>query len=299
MIAWDDRDRGVAWHLELERELLLPGRLTSGRLRIVAERTIRARRLLVTLTAVERWKHRVTTTDAQGHTTTRVVASHHDVITVPVIVAEPVDLAAGATLEREFELPVPPLGPASLEADVVRLEWTVRAGLDIEGGFDSDIGRPVRVAQPTALLRVGAVRLGAFALYEGADVAASEVGGTVLLEPMPLVCGEPFGGSVAIRAAGLGRLQEIRAELRLNVQATVNGGEHEEITVWAGRLSEAAELAPDSQLRIEGRLPPTALPTIELPHGRTDATFHVILATALARDPHLVRDVAIATTREI
>jgi hypothetical protein len=46
-------------------------------------------------------------------------------------------------------------------------------------------------------------------------------------------------------------------------------------------------------------VPGRDLPTIELPHGRTDAAFHVILARPLARDPHLVRDVAICSTTEI
>lgn len=299
MPDWTASDHGVDWWLELERGLLLPGRLVTGQVRIVVDRAIGARRLVVSLSATEHWKHRVTTTDAHGNTTTHVVTSHDDVITVPVIVAEPVELDPGGTLEREFELPVPPLGPASLEAEVAGLEWKVRAHLDIEGGFDSDIERPVQVAQPTGLLRVGAVRVGAFGLYEAADVESGEVTGSVALEPMPLVCGEPFHGSVTIRPAGVGRLQEIRAELRLAVQATVSEGERDEITVWAGRLSDAVQLSGERRFEIDGRLSPTALPTIELPHGRTDATFHVVLAKAWARDAHLVRDVAIATTREI
>jgi len=38
---------------------------------------------------------------------------------------------------------------------------------------------------------------------------------------------------------------------------------------------------------------------LEPRRGRTAPTFHVILAAAFARDPHLVRDVAIAMTLDV
>ena len=41
------------------------------------------------------------------------------------------------------------------------------------------------------------------------------------------------------------------------------------------------------------------LPSVDLPHGRARGVFHVILARAWAQDIHYVRDVALATTREL
>ena len=52
-------------------------------------------------------------------------------------------------------------------------------------------------------------------------------------------------------------------------------------------------------LDVAGVLGDRPLPTIELRHGRAHAEFHVILARAWARDPHLVRGVAVATTRDV
>jgi hypothetical protein len=52
-------------------------------------------------------------------------------------------------------------------------------------------------------------------------------------------------------------------------------------------------------LEFADTFPDVALPTIELPHGTVAAEFHLILATAWARDPHLVRDITIATTLEL
>jgi hypothetical protein len=59
------------------------------------------------------------------------------------------------------------------------------------------------------------------------------------------------------------------------------------------------EYGGPQQLPFEGRIDARPLPTSELPHGRAQATFRVILARALAPDTHLVRDVTIATTREL
>ena len=297
-VAWSDSSHGVDWRLELDRDVLLPGRLVAGRVRATSRRGFDARSLVVALRADEHWKHEVTTTDAQGRTSTRVVTERESLLVEPVAVDGAVHLAAGEERSWAFELPVPPLGPATLEADVAGLDWTVEAKLERPGDFDSTIEAPVRVVQPVALLRSGAVPVGQFALYESADVARDSVTGTVSLDPVPLCAGAPFGASIALHAGGSRRLQEVRAEIRVNVEATVASGLDETIVAWSGSLP-ILELAGDRSLSLTGTLSGQALPTIELPHGRASATFHVILAQAWAADTHLVRDVAIATTLEL
>jgi hypothetical protein len=151
------------------------------------------------------------------------------------------------------------------------------------------------VAQPTALLRAEAVQLGEFALYESVDTEADGVAGTLELRPAPLVCGEPFSGRVTLHAPADTKVRGVRAELRLLVEATVSQGESQTITLWSGELGAA----PDAAYDVTGTLPATPLPTVELPHGRSSAVFHVILDRPLALDTHLKRDVALATTAEI
>jgi len=196
-------------------------------------------------------------------------------------------------------LPVPALGPATLEATEAGVAWSVEAKLDIPGGMDSSIEVPVRIAQPVALLRAGVVHVGEFALYPGADAVAGEVTGSIVIDPVPLVTGEAFTGRLVLRPSGSVGVQEIRVELRVKVEATVSGGRHETLVPWSAIVAPAMTLAGEQQIELAGRLPDTALPTIELPHGRASAELHVILAKAWARDPHLVRDVAIATTSEL
>lgn len=302
VVVWTGSSHGADWRLELERRELLPGRLVAGRLDVTSHATIDARAIVVALRAEEHWKHEVTTTDAQGRTSTHVETERHEVVREPVQVEGAIQLGVGEARTWTFELPVPPLGPATLEAEVAGLDWTIEAKLDVPGGIDSGIEGEVRVLQPVALLRAGAVPLGQFALFGPADVIADDVTGTVTLDPVPLCSGRPFTALVRLAAGSAKRLQEVRAELRVRVEATVPGGLDETIVAWSGSLPIVelpGEAAGEQALELAGTLSEQALPTIELPHGRAGATFHVILATAWAPDPHLVRDVAIATTLEI
>jgi hypothetical protein len=84
----------------------------------------------------------------------------------------------------------------------------------------------------------------------------------------------------------------------------VSEGESQTITLWTGQLAgspagDPQDIAGDQTFEIQGTLPATPLPSIELPHGRTNASFHVILDRPFAPDTHLQRDVAIATSAEI
>jgi hypothetical protein len=299
MPAWEHTEGGVDWRLELARDRLLPGRLVDGRLTVTAHRGVEARGLVITLRGREHWRYETTTTDADGHPRTETHTGRQDLPSIPVGVASAVMLAAGETRSFPFQLPVPGLGPATLEATVAGVDWTVEAKLDIAGGLDTSIVVPVRILQPTALLRAGVVHVGEFALYEAADAQAGGVTGSIWLEPVPLVPGQPFRGRLTLRPGAPMRLQEIRVELRVAVEATVSGGLHETLVPWSAVVAPAMELARDEAIEFTATLPDVALPTIELPHGRAAAEVHVILARPWARDPHLVRDLAIATTLEV
>jgi hypothetical protein len=297
--AWQERSHGIAWQVSLDTDRLLPGRLTRGSLAITADDEFEARGLVAALVAIEHWQHEETTTDGQGHTSTRTVTSRNELVREPVAVDGPIHLAAGETRTYPIEMPVPPLGPASLEATVAGLTWTFEAKLDRPGWPDSRIEAPVRVVQPVALLRAGVVHVGEFALYPEAAAGKDDLTAAITLDPLPLCSGAPFHGEVILRSAETRKLQEIRAEIRVKVKATVSSGKDETITAWAAILVPALEFQGERHLAFEGTLADQPLPTIELPHGKASAAFHLILATAWARDPHLVRDVTVATTLEL
>ena len=291
---------GVDWELSLDRAGLLPGTTATGSVALVAAHGTDGRGIIAALIATEQWQFEETTSDGQGHTSTHTVTKTEELRRLPVQLAGQLSLGPGERREFPFEIPVPPLGPATLEATVCRLTWDLEIKLDRPGEFDSVIVVPVAVLQPTALLRAGVVRVEEFALYEAADSATDEARASVEIRPMPICVGGPIDGRLTIETNGQLDLQEVRVEIRVKVQATVSSGLDEELTLWVGRLVGPGPFGGASQpIAFQGDIPATHLPTIELPHGRTDATFHVILARAWARDPHLVRDIAICSTTEL
>jgi hypothetical protein len=298
-VSTSTRARSFQLTLELDTDRLLPGRLVNGLLRIAADADggeIRGAR--VALAGTETWRYSATSHDSKGsHTETR--SGEEDLPSVPVALLGPTTLAAGETRELPFQLPVPALGPPSFHATELRVEWTVRANLDVPG-FDPKIEMPVVVLQPTALLRAGVVTVAEFALYPAAEGEAEGIKGSIWLDPSPLCVGTAFKGRLDLETVDKRKVQEVRLELRVNAAATVSRGRSESITVWVGQLAGEGEFGGGSKsFTFEGELPEQWLPTIETAHGRSDAQFHVVMAVAWARDTHLVRDVAICSTTEI
>lgn len=290
---------GIDLELELERADLLPGRLAPATLRITAREAREIRGAYATLVGTEHWQFQRTERDANGNMHQRTVTAREELPRVPVRLVGATTLARVEQRTLPFELPVPSLGPPTLDATVCGVAWSIEVKLDVPG-LDPGLAMPVTVHQPTALLRAGVVDVGQFALWDSADAGADGYRAAIALEPVPLPIGGPFSGRVTIEAPSAVTLQEIRAELRVRATATVPSGIEEEVSAWVGRIAGAGPLAAGTTtLAFDADIPARPLPTVRLPHGRTDATFRVTLARAWARDTHLVRDVALATTTEL
>ena len=285
--------------LELERQDLLPGRLVKGVARLLAAKDNEIRGARVTLVGVETWRYDVTTTDSQGHMRTETRTANEDLPHVPIELLGPTSFGAGELREFPFEVPVPGLGPATFEGTELKVEWTLRLNLDVPM-FDPSVELPVHLLQPTSLLRAGVVDIGQFALFPEASVEADGLRGDLWLEPVPLCVGAPFKGRLTLESGRERAVQEVRLELRVTARSTVSGGREETITLWAGRLAgEGGFGGGAAPYEFEGDVPERWLPTVQTEHGRADAAFHVVIAVAMARDPHLVRDVAICSTTEL
>jgi SpoOM protein len=282
--------------LELDTDRLLPGRLVAGRLRIATRNGGQIRGARVTLVGTETWRYDSTSMDAEGHTHTETHTGSQDLPHVPIELCGPTGLAAGETRDLPFQMPVPELGPATFQGTELAVEWTLEGNLDVPG-FDPGIAMPVIVLQPTALLRAGVVTVAEYALYPAAEGEADGILGSIWLDPSPLCVGAPFKGRLDLKMGAPRKVQEVRLELRVHDKATVSGGREETITMWIGRLAGEGEFGGGTKsFSFSSDLPEQWLPTIETPHGRADAQFHVIIATAWARDPHLIRDVALCST---
>lgn len=288
----------VDWTLELERERVLPGTVVKGRVTITARSRVESRGCIAALIATEQWKYHDTERDSNGNTRTVVRTRTDELLRQPVMLMPAATLEPGQPVTLDFEVPVPPLGPATFEAEVARLTWELELKLDYGGGLDPSTRARIVVLQPTALLAAGVVNTGQWGLWQSVDGSFGSVAYSFALEPVPLCVGKPFVGGLRLSADISGRLREVRAELKMRAEATVSGGLSEELIVWQGSLPAAGALVAGEH-RIEGVLPETWLPSIDLPHGRGRATFDVVIDRPMARDDHLSRDVALATTDEL
>jgi hypothetical protein len=292
--TWTGSNGGVAWTLDLERDDLIPGRLVPGRLRLVAERRVQGRGIVVTLRGEERWRYET----SDGKTTTEKTDTA-SLPLIPVRLSGPVSLEAGETLDLPFELPAPPLGPPTVVADKAAVEWTVEAKLDREG-FDASLEVPVRVLQPTALLRAGVVPVEAFALFEGAaGDTGGDLEGLIHLDPVPLVAGADFTARVRLRSPTATKVRAIRGELKVHIRVTVSGGMTQDIVAWSAQLAGPTTVEGDVELAFAGSLPPGVPPTVVLPHSTVQARFELILDRPWVPDSRLGRDVAVAGTAEV
>ena len=292
-------DGGFDLELSVATDGLLPGRSLDGRLRLVARDGGSIRGARVTLVGTETWRYDVTTTDSKGRTQTTTHTGDEELPKVPVAVLGPTDFAPGEVREFDLQVPVPPLGPPTVEATEFRIDWEIRVTLDVPG-FDPTVVLPVRLLQPTSLLRAGVVEVGQFALFDAADARADDLAGSIWLEPVPMCIGAPFRGELMLTSGEARDVQEVRLELRAFVESTVSGGRSESISLWSGRLAGEGRFGGEvATYPFEGVVSATSLPTTATAHGRVRSQFHVVVAVAWAPDPHLVRDVAICSTTEL
>lgn len=292
--GWTGTEGDIEWILELDRADLIPGRLVAGRVRLTAREDVRGRAVVVTLRGEERWKYVV-----HNGKSSSIVEDREDLPAVPVRLSGPIELARGQSLQLPFELPVPPLGPPTIVADKASVRWSIEAKLDRDG-FDSSLEVPIRVLQPTALLRAGVVRVGMFALF--ADAGGDDrgdVSGAVTLDPVPLVAGESFTGRIRIDAPRPVRVRGVRCELTVTVEVTDPKGLSDELVVVRAELPTPTTLHGSIEFGVDGVLDADVPPTADLRHARTSARFELILDRAFAPDQRLVRDVAIAGTAEL
>ena len=293
------------WQLSVEPDPLLPGRPAHLMLRFTPEADLEARGASAVLRCVETYRYDTTetSTGADGRTTSRTVTKtgREEIHRIDYELQGPGRMAAGQPLQWGLDLEAPGLGPATFEGEELRCDWILEAKVDLPMKQDERLETSVHMAQPTALLHAGVVATGQYGLFEDAPTNVDAFPAQVRLEPVPLCLLEPFAGSFTVETDEPIEVQEIRLELRVKVTGTSAGGRDEEILVQRGRLeADGGRFGGAFAVhRFTADAAGAWLPSIDLPHGRARGVFHVILARAWAQDIHYVRDVALATTREL
>jgi hypothetical protein len=288
------------WSIQADPPVLLPGRSVAVSLTYAPDRDLEARGVHAVLRCRERYRYsRTEGTGKSAHRVTRTGVE--ELARIEVQLAGAQQFVEGQPITWRCSFDVPGLGPATFEGDALRCDWTLEANIDVPMGPDPRIEETVHVAQPMALLRAGVVDTGQYGLFEAAPVNLDALPAQIRLEPVPISLQSPFEGAFTVEMAGKGEVQEVRLELRILADVTVAGGHHDEIVAWRGVLQPGPGLFGGPLTEHPFKAEPAGgwLPSIDLPHGRARAEFHVILAQAWAPDIHYLRDVAVATTAEL
>lgn len=288
------------WAVQLDPPVLLPGRSVAVSLIYTPDRDHEGRSVRAVLRCRERYRYRRTEgTGSNAHSVTRT--GIEELARIDVKVADGQRFVRGQPVTWRTTFDVPGLGPATFEGDALRCDWTLEANVDVPMGLDPRVVQTVHVAQPMALLRAGVIDTGQFGLFEDAPVNLDALPAQIRLEPVPISLQSAFEGVFTVEMAGLSEVQEVRLELRVRAEVTVPGGQHDEIVAWrgvlvAGPVQFGGALAEHP---FKAAAAGAWLPSVDLPHGRSRARFHVILAQQWAPDIHYQRDVAVATTTEL
>ena len=152
-MAHQANSHGVDFSVTLKRETLLPGTAAEGHLTMTSSGQHDIRGCVAALIATEQWKYHDTERDANGnsHQVTRTVTK--ELQRLPVMLVGAGALAAGQPQEMDFQVPVPPLGPATFEGDVIRLTWELEIKLDV-GGMDPSMIRDSRLLDANYFLHL-------------------------------------------------------------------------------------------------------------------------------------------------
>ncbi|MEO8245593.1 MAG: hypothetical protein ABI622_00600 [Chloroflexota bacterium] len=287
--------------MEVEPAVLLPSRPVACFIRYRPDSSFEAREVRAVLRAVETFQYR--RSQQTGETTTTVTHTGHDeVVRAEAQLAGPMAFRAGEEVAWETGWELEHLAPPTFEgSDVLRCDWTLEISVDRALRMDERCVVPLKVAQPTALLRAGVVATGQYGLFEDAPVNIDANPAQIRLDPVPLSVAHPFSGELRLQTPEAIQVQEVRLELRVRTECTERGGLTDELLIASGRLDTPTGTfgGPFAEHPFSAPAPGVWTPSVDLRHGTARAQFHVILARAWAPDVHYVRDVALASSVDL
>ena len=199
----------VGGTITIDREVRV-GDPISGRIDLIANSQIRARKAYLRLVGLRLVEERKTTSTRVGNTTTTqswVEADgtlfEQDPFLEPAI---PTELAPGQQFSATFAIPGPPLGPPTAHLGEAIVAWAVEVRWDIAMGTDAHVATLLPILQNPDLIAAGVGAQGGQSMLASIDVG----GGTISVDsPLPA---KP-GSTMVVRATwpsahgGAGRIE--------------------------------------------------------------------------------------------
>jgi Arrestin (or S-antigen), N-terminal domain len=273
-----------------------PGETVHASVMLVSEKEVKIREGRIALIYHEeyQYKHHHRTTDSHGHSRTTVAtawATDEREINRQVFLGE-TSLPAGTQKTFEFDLPIPSHAAPSAQAEIVHIEWMVKATLDrkMAGDIEDKVDLPVFT---------GASGTSAQPVEVGVSNEPDEADLIFSLPGKEWVMGEMIAGRLQISPKKEFDVTEIRVELvrRERVPRDL-GNEHE--TSMPVKLSDGTRLVPGQSLSLLFNIAiPTPVPaTFSTPNSTLDWVLKGVLARRLRKDTFVEEKIIIYNGRQ-
>ncbi|MCL4393758.1 MAG: sporulation protein [Chloroflexi bacterium] len=264
------------------------GETVRAKLTLTSEKEIKIQEGRIALVYHEEYQYRreVQRTDSQGHRRMSVETqweTDERELNRQVFLGASTIQAGNQTFD--FELPIPVDAAPSASADIVKIEWIVKATLDrrMAGDIEDKVVIPVYAAAPARPASVG-VR-GACSEPGEADLAIS-------LSKVEWMMGETVAGQLQISPKKEFDVTEIRVELMQRQSVPRDQGHQHEATI-AAKLSGGTKLVTGQNLTLPFniRIPVPAPATLTTPHGTLRWWLRGVLSRRLRKDTYIEEEI--------
>jgi hypothetical protein len=240
------------------------------------------------------YKHRHHSTDSHGHSRSSVVTAwttDEREANRQVFLGE-TSLPAGTQKTYEFDLPIPTNAAPSARAEIVRINWLVKATLDrrMAGDIEDRVDLPVFVGASGA--SVQPIESGVSNEPDEADLIFS-------LPSKEWVMGETIAGRLHVNPKKEFDVSEIRVELVRSERVPRDlGNEHE--TSLPVKLTDGTHLKPGQNLALPFNIAiPSPVPaTFRTPNSTLDWKLRGVLARRLRKDTIVEEEIVIFNGRQ-
>ena len=270
-----------------------PGETVQARVTVIGEKDLKIQQGRITFLFSEEYQVREqrTETDSHGHrrqTTHTVWKTDERQLSQTVFLPE-TTIAGGSNQNFDFTFSIPPNAPPSVQGNIVRIKWLVKATLDRKMAGDIEAQTEISIPSILSDRKTGEGQY-------GNSNEPLEVDLKFILPSKEFVLGETIPGTVLLIPQKQFDANEVRLALiqRENVpQAEGHTHTAEQIVKLAGQV----KLQPGQQLTFPFNvaIPPTGLPTCNTPNSSITWVLVGTLARRLRKDTVIEESISVCS----
>jgi sporulation-control protein spo0M len=284
-------------NLTLDRNdrVYLPGETVNARVNVVGEKDIKIQEGRITFLYSEeyQYRHLATETDSHGHRrqVTRTSWKTEERPLSQTAFLPETTIAAGTNQNFEFAFTIPPNSPPSVNGNIIRVKWLIKATLDRKLAGDIEAHTEISVVSTSPNGQTGEGRYG-----NSSEPLEAEL--QLGLPSLEFVLGETIAGTLTVTPQKGFDVSEARLALvqRENVPQAQGNTHDAEQTI---KLSSQLRLQPGQPVSLPFKItiPTAGSPSCQTPNG--SIAWHLVgtLARRLRKDTTIEESISVYSRR--